>query len=122
MTRDALCQIGRQNPAPSVSHNSRTPARQKDHQEANQGNYPRGQPRPRFQDESHHAGPSRNHDRFQDDARDFINAKRHGRHADEIDRFPAFSQNVNYAEYPTGFNLVNMQNLKKYNGKQDPRQ
>jgi len=41
---------------------------------------------------------------------------------DETDRFPAFSQNINYAEYPTGFNLVNMQNLKKYDGKQDPRQ
>jgi len=122
LTRDDLHQIGRQNQAPSVSHNSRTPARQKDHQEANQGNHPCGQPRPRFQDESHHAGPSRNHDRFQDDARDFINAKHHGRHADEIDRFPAFSQNVNYAEYPIGFNPVNMQNLKKYNGKQDPHQ
>ena len=44
LTRDALCQIGRQNPTPSVSHNSRTPARQKNHQETNQGNYPRGQP------------------------------------------------------------------------------
>ena len=41
---------------------------------------------------------------------------------DETDRFPAFSQNINYAEYPTGFNPVNMQNLKKYDGKQDPRQ
>ena len=78
LTRDALRQIGRQNPAPSVSHNSRTPAKQKDHQEANQGNYPRGQPRPRFQDESHHAGPPRNHERFQDDAWDFINAKHYG--------------------------------------------
>ena len=29
LTRDALRQIGRQNPAPSVSHNSRTPAKQK---------------------------------------------------------------------------------------------
>jgi len=27
LTRDALRQIGRQNPAPSVSHNSRTPAK-----------------------------------------------------------------------------------------------
>ena len=122
LTRDALRQIGRQNPAPSVSHNSRTPAKQKDHQEANQGNYPRGQPRPRFQDKSHHAGPPRNHERFQDDARDFINAKHYGRHVDETDRFPAFSQNINYVEYPTGFNPVNMQNLKKYDGKQDPRQ
>ena len=26
-------------------------------------------------------------------------------------------QNINYAEYPTGFNPVNMQNLKKYDGK-----
>ena len=122
LTRDALRQIGRQNLAPFASHNSRTPARQKDHQEANQDNYPRGQPWPRFLDESHHAGPSRNHDHFQDDARDFINAKRHGQHADETDRFPAFSQNVNYAKYPTGFNPVNMQNLKKYDGKQDPHQ
>ena len=31
-------------------------------------------------------------------------------------------QNINYAEYPTGFNPVNMQNLKKYDGKQDSRQ
>ena len=31
LTRDALHQIGRQNPAPSAFHNSRTPARQKDH-------------------------------------------------------------------------------------------
>lgn len=115
LTRDALRQIGRQNPAPSVSHNSRTPAKQKDHQEANRGNNPRGQPRPRFQDESHHAGPSRNHD--QDDAREFINAKRYGRHTDETDRFPAFSQNINYVEYPTGFNPVNMQNLRTYNSK-----
>jgi len=38
------------------------------------------------------------------------------------DRFPAFNQNVNYAEYSTKFNPVNMQNLKKYDGKQDPRQ
>ena len=37
------------------------------------------------------------------------------------DRFPAFSQNIYYAEYPTGFNPVNMQNLKKYDGKQDPK-
>ena len=122
LTRDALHQIGRQNLAPFVSHNSRTPAKQKDHQEANRDNYPRGQPRPRFQDESHHAGPSRNHDLFQDDARDFISAKHYGRHTDETDRFPAFSQNINYAEYPNGFNPVNMQNLKKYDGKQDPRQ
>ena len=122
LARDTLHQIGRQNPALCVSHNSRTPARQKDHQEANQGNYPCGLPRPRFQDESHHADPSRNRDRFPDDARDFINAKRHGQHVDETDRFPAFSQNVNYAEYPTGFNPLNMQNLKKYDGKQDPRQ
>ena len=62
LTRNALRQIGRQNPAPSVSHNSRTPAKQKGHQEANQGNHPRGQPRPRYQDESCHAGPSRSHD------------------------------------------------------------
>ena len=87
-----------------------------------QGNHPPGQHRPRFQDESHHTGPSRNHDRFLDDARDFINAKHHGRHVDETDRFPAFSQNINYAKYPTGFNPVNMQNLKKYDGKKDPRQ
>ena len=118
LTRDSLHQIGRQNPAPSVSHNSRTPARQKDHQEANQDNYPCGLPRPRFQDESHHAGPLRNHDCFHDDAQNFIN----GRHADETDRFPAFSQNINYAKYPTGFNPVNMQNLKKYDGKKDRRQ
>ena len=44
----ALRQIGRQNPAPSASHNSRTPTKQKGHQEANQGNHPRGQPRPKF--------------------------------------------------------------------------
>ena len=31
LTRDALRQIGKQNPAPSVSHNSRTPAKQKGH-------------------------------------------------------------------------------------------
>ena len=122
LTRDALRQIRRQNPAPSVSHNSRTPAKQKVHQEANQGNHPRGQPRPRYQDENCHAGPSRSHDRYSNDARDIINAKRHGRPADETDRFPAFRQNINYAEYLTGFNPVNMQNLKKYNGKQDPRQ
>ena len=36
--------------------------------------------------------------------------------------FPAFSQNINYAEYLTGFNTVNMQNLKKYDGNQDPCQ
>ena len=113
LTRDALRQIGRQNPAPSVSHNSRTPAKQKGHQEANQGNQPRGQPRPRYQDESYHAGPSRSCGRYPNDARDFINAKHHGRPTDETDRFPAFSQSINYAEYPTGFNLVNMQNLKK---------
>ena len=41
---------------------------------------------------------------------------------DETGRFPAFSQNINYAEYPTGFNPVNMQNVKKYDGKQDPKQ
>ena len=41
---------------------------------------------------------------------------------DEMDRFPAFSQNINYAEYPRGFNPANLQNLQKYNGKQDPRQ
>jgi len=122
LTRDALRQIGRQNSAPSISHNSRTPAKQKGHQEANQGNHPHGQPRPRYQDESCHAGPSRNHDRYPNDARDIINAKRHGRPADETDRFPAFSQNINYAKYPTGFNPVNMQNLKKYDGKQDPKQ
>ena len=44
LTKDALRQIGRQNPAPSASHNSRTPAKQKGHQKANQGNHPRGQP------------------------------------------------------------------------------
>jgi len=44
LTRDALRQIGRQNPAPSASHNSRTPAKQKGHQKANQGNHLRGQP------------------------------------------------------------------------------
>ena len=85
LTRDALRQIGRQNPAPSVSHNSRTPPKQKGHQEANQDNYPRGQPRPRYQDESHHAGPSRSHDQYPNDAWDIINAKRHGRPADETD-------------------------------------
>ena len=41
---------------------------------------------------------------------------------DETDRFPAFSQNINYAEYPRGFNPADLQNLQKYNGKQDPRQ
>ena len=41
---------------------------------------------------------------------------------DETDRFPAFSQNINYAEYPRGFNPANLQNLQKYNGKQDPHQ
>jgi len=122
LTRDALRQIGKQNPTPSVSHNSRTPGKQKGHQEANQGNHPRGQPRPRYQDESYHADPSRSHGRYPNDARDIINAKRHGRLADETDRFPAFSQNINYAEYPTGFNPVNIQNLKKYDSKQDPKQ
>ena len=85
LTRDALRQIGRQNPAPSVSHNSRTPPKQKGHQEANQDNYPRGQPKTRYQDKSYHAGPSRSHDRYPNDARDIINAKRHGRPADETD-------------------------------------
>ena len=33
LTRDALQQIGRQNPAPSISHNSRAPAKHKGHQE-----------------------------------------------------------------------------------------
>jgi len=80
----------------------------------------RGQPRPRYQDESYHADPSRSHGRYPNDVWDIINAKRHGQLADETDRFPAFSQNINYAEYPTGFNPVNMQNLKKYDGKQDP--
>jgi hypothetical protein len=56
LTRDALRQMGKQNPAPSVSHNRRTPAKQKGHQEANQGDNPRGQPWPRYQDESYHAG------------------------------------------------------------------
>ena len=114
LTMDALRHIRRQNPAPSASQNNRTPPKQKGHQEANQDNYPRGQPRPRYQDESHHAGPSRSHDRYPNDAQDIINAKRHGRPADETDRFPAFSQNINYAEYSTGFKPVNMQNLKKY--------
>ena len=48
LTRDALRQIGRQNLAPFVSHNSRTPAKQKGHQEADQGNHPCGQARPRY--------------------------------------------------------------------------
>jgi len=108
LTRDALRQMGRQNPAPSVSHNSRTPAKQKGHQEPNPGDNPRGQPRPRYQGESYHAGPSRSHGRYPNDTQDFINAKPHGRLVDETDRFPAFSQNINYAEYPTGFNPVNM--------------
>jgi hypothetical protein len=122
LTRDALRQIGRQNLAPFVSHNSRTPAKQKGHQEANQGNNPHGQPWPRYQDESYYAGPSRSHGRFPNDARDFLKARRHGRPADETDRFPAFSHNINYAEYPTSFSPVNMQNLRMYDGKQDPRQ
>ena len=75
LTRDALRQMGRQNPAPSVSHNRRTPAKQKGHQEANQGDNPRGQPWPRYQDESYHAGPSRSHGRYPNDERDFINTK-----------------------------------------------
>jgi hypothetical protein len=41
---------------------------------------------------------------------------------DETDRLPAFSQNINYAEYLISFNPVNIRNLKKYDGKQDPRQ
>ena len=41
---------------------------------------------------------------------------------DETDRFPAFSQNINYAEYPPQFNPANLQNLQKYDGKQDPYQ
>ena len=57
-------------------------------------------------------------DCYPNNARDIMNAKRHGRPADETDRFP----NLNYTKYPTGFNPVNMQNLKKYDGKQDPRQ
>ena len=71
---------------------------------------------------NHHGGPLRNHDHFQEDACDFINAKRYGRHTEETDRLPAFSPNINYAEYPIGFNPVNMQNQKKYDGKQDPLQ
>jgi len=39
-----------------------------------------------------------------------------------MDRFPAFSQNINYAEYPPQFNPANLQNLHKYDGKQDPCQ
>ena len=42
LTRDALHQIGRQNLAPSASHNSRTPARQQDNQEADQDARTRG--------------------------------------------------------------------------------
>lgn len=120
LTRDALHQIGRQHPAPSVSHNNQTPARQQDNLEADQDARPRGPHRPKYQDESHHAGPSRSHDRNRgnfNDARDIINARRHGHLTDETDWFPAFSQNINYAEYPTGFNPINMQNLKKYEGK-----
>ena len=90
--------------------------------QTNQGNHPPGQPRPRYKDESCHTGPSRSHGRYPNDAWDFINTNRHGRLVDETDRFPAFSQNINYAEYPTSFNPINMQNLKKYNGKQDPKQ
>ena len=101
LTRDALHQIGRQNLAPSASHNSRTPARQQDNQEADQDARLRGQHRPRYQDESHHTGPSRscdrNHGNFSD-APDIINARRHGHPVDETDRFPAFSQNMKYAE------------------------
>ena len=41
---------------------------------------------------------------------------------DKTNRFTAFSQNINYTEYPISFNPANMQNLKKYDGKQDPRQ
>jgi hypothetical protein len=41
---------------------------------------------------------------------------------DETDRFPAFSQNINYVDYPPEFNPSNLQNLQKYDGKQDPRQ
>jgi hypothetical protein len=41
---------------------------------------------------------------------------------DETDCFPAFCQNINYTEYPRGFNPANLQNLQKYNGKQDRRQ
>ena len=54
--------------------------------------------------------------------RDIINARRCRRMLDETDRFRAFSQNINYAEYPRGFNPANLQNLQKYNGKQDRRQ
>jgi len=85
LTRDALRQIGKQNPTPSVSHNSRTPAKQKGHQEANQGNHPRGQPRPRYQEESYHADPSRSHGRYPNDTRDIINAKRHGRQQHQLE-------------------------------------
>jgi hypothetical protein len=41
---------------------------------------------------------------------------------DETDRFPAFSQNISYAEYPPQFKPANLQILQKYDGKQDPRQ
>jgi len=120
LMREALHQIDRQNPAPSDSRNSRSPARQQDNQEANQHPCPHNQPRPRYQGESHHAESSRGRNRDRGnyhDAREIINGWCHGRMADETDRFPAFSQNINYAEYPIGFNPVNMQNLKKYDSK-----
>lgn len=125
LTRRALYQIDRQIPAPSGSRNSRTPAGPQGDQEANQAPRPAHHQRPRFQDESYHEGQLRSYDHGRGnfrDAREIINARRHGRPGDETDRFPALSQNINYAEYTIGFNPANMQNLKKYDGKQDPRQ
>lgn len=113
-TREALHQIDRQNPIPSGSRNSRTSARPQGNQEANQQPCPPHHQRSRYQDESCYPGPSRNHDHGRGnfcDAREIINARCHGRPADETDRFPAFSQNINYAEYPIRFNPANMQNL-----------
>ena len=76
LTRDALHQIGKQqNPVPSASRNSRTPARNQENKEASQGQRPRGHQKPRHQDESHQAGSSQNrdHNNF-DDARDIVDS------------------------------------------------
>jgi hypothetical protein len=111
LTRRALYQIDRQNPAPSGSRNSRTLAAPHGDQEANQHPRELQQQQPRYQDESYYAGPSRGRDygrgNFRD-AHEIINAKYNGQPADETDRFPAFNQNINYAEYLVGFNPANL--------------
>ena len=73
-------------------------------------------------------GRDRGYDDLQDllnsnrDARTIISSQRHGRLLDKTDRFPAFSQNNSYTEYPPEFKPSNLSNLQKYDGKQDPHQ